>query len=177
MPEEFDGLAIVEVLVRHGVDFVVIGGFAAALQGSPYVTFDIDVTPERQPDNYARLSDALVELNAKVRTEGTEPLAFSHSAESLADISIWNLATKFGNLDITMTPSGTAGYEDLRRDALIVRIRSVEFPIASLADIVRSKDAAGRDKDRLVIPVLRELVAEETKARAEARRRKPREPL
>ena len=48
---------------------------------------------------------------------------------------------------------------------------------AAVADIVRSKDAAGRNKDRRVLPVLRDLVAENTRRRAEARRRKPPEPL
>jgi hypothetical protein len=176
-PEEFDGLAIVDVLVRHGVEFVVIGGFAAALQGSPFLTYDVDVTPKIESDNYVRLSAALTELNAKVRADGIDPLAFSHTGESLADVAIWNLRTKFGDLDISATPSGTRGYSDRRRDALVVRIRSVEFAIASIADIVRSKDAAGRNRDRLVLPVLRELAAVETRARAEGRRRKPPEPL
>lgn len=176
-PDDFDGLAIIEVLVRHRVEFVVIGGFAAALQGSPFVTFDVDVTPKNERDNFARLSSALTELEAKVRAEGVEPLPFNHDGASLQDASIWNLTTKFGDLDISTTPSGTTGYQDLRRDALAVSLRSVEFAIASLADVVRSKDAAGRNKDKLVLPVLRELVAEETKARAQSRRRKPPDPL
>ncbi|HEX3706760.1 MAG TPA: hypothetical protein VHV76_09035 [Mycobacteriales bacterium] len=172
-PESFDGLAILDVLVRHGVDFVVIGGFAASLHGSPYVTYDIDVTPRQDRDNFVRLSAALTELDARVRADCTEPLPFSHDGESLAGASIWNLSTKFGDLDISATPSGTNGYPDLRRDAVVVRIREVEFAIASIADIVRSKGAAGRDKDRLVLPVLRELAAEETRTRALDRRRKP----
>jgi hypothetical protein len=56
-------------------------------------------------------------------------------------------------------------------------VRGVDVRVASLADIVRSKDAAGRTKDKLVLPVLRELVAEETKARAAGRQRRPPEPL
>jgi hypothetical protein len=176
-PDEFDAIAIIDVLVRHGVDFVVIGGFAASLHGSPYVTWDVDVTPKQAPDNFARLSAALDALEAKARAAGIEPLPFSHDGESLAAASIWNLHTRFGNLDISVTPSGTTGYADLRRDALVVRIRSVEFAIASVADIVRSKGAAGRDKDKLVLPVLRELAAEETRRRAELQRRKPPEPL
>jgi hypothetical protein len=170
---KFDAPAIIEVLARHGVDFVMIGGYAANLQGSPYLTNDVDITPATTHDNYERLSAALTELNAKVRVEGTDPLPFSHDATSLSDVAVWNLSTKFGDLDVTTTPSGTQGYADLRRDAVTIRLRGVEVRVASLADIVRSKDAAGRNKDRLVLPVLRELAAEETKARAQARRRKP----
>jgi hypothetical protein len=174
VPDPFDGFAILEVLVRHRVEFILIGGFAATLQGSPYVTYDIDVTPNPERSNYERLSAALSELDAKVRGDGTDPLPFSHDADSLAGVAVWNLSTKFGDLDIAVTPSGTRGYSDLRRDALAITVRSVEFAVASLADIVRSKDAAGRDKDKLVLPVLRELAAEETKARAAGRKRRPR---
>lgn len=160
----FDGPAIVEVLHRHGVRFVLIGGFAAVVHGSPIPTNDVDITPATERENFVRLSAALTELYARVRAEGVEPLAFSHSAESLAAAPIWNLTTTYGDLDITFQPSGTRGYEDLRRDAVEVELRGTRVLIASLADIVRSKGAANRDKDRRALPVLRELLARETRA-------------
>jgi len=157
---DFDVHAIVEVLVRHGVNFIVIGGFAAITQGSPIPTRDIDVVPANERDNWSRLSAALKELDAKVRAvELDEPLTFDHDADSLAASRIWNLTTKYGDLDITQMPAGTQGYDDLKRDALDVQVGGVQLCVASLADIVRSKEAAGRDKDRLALPVLRELVA------------------
>ena len=166
---EFNGPAILKVLAKHGVECVIIGGFAAAAQGSPLVTTDVDVVPEASRDNLARLSKALKELKAKVRAEGVEPLPFDHDADSLAGAQIWNLTTKYGDLDITLTPSGTQGYDDLKRDAFEVTIRGVTMRLASLADIVRSKEAAGRDKDRRALPVLRELVARELRERRESR--------
>lgn len=53
----------------------------------------------------------------------------------------------------------------MRRDAVEIDLRGTRVLLASLADIVRSKDAAGRDKDRRALPVLRELLARQTKAR------------
>ena len=157
---EFDVDAIVEVLTRHRVAFIVIGGFAAIAQGSPIPTRDIDVVPAAGRENWARLSDALNELDAKVRAvELDEPLAFDHDADSLAASQIWNLTTKYGDLDITQMPSGTKGYDDLKRDASEIEVGGVHVHVASLADVVRSKEAAGRDKDRTALPVLRELVA------------------
>lgn len=159
-PPEFDGLAIIEVLSRHGVSFIVIGGFAAGMQGSPVLTTDVDVVPAIGRDNWTRLSAALTELDARVRAaELDEPLPFGHDADSLAASGVWTLTTKFGDLDITQMPSGTGGYDDLKRDALEIELSGVRICIASLADIVRSKEAAGRDKDRIALPVLRELVA------------------
>ncbi len=68
-----------------------------------------------------------------------------------------NLVTTSGAFDVSMEPSGTKGYPDLRRDAVLMSIDGVEFWVASLADVIRSKEAADRNKDRLVLPLLREL--------------------
>lgn len=156
----FDGAAILEVLTRHGVTFVVIGGFAAIVQGSPIPTRDIDVVPASDRENWTRLSVALKELDAKVRAvELDEPLTFDHDGDSLAASRIWNLTTKYGDLDVTQMPAGTEGYDDLKRDAVELELCGMHIFIASLADIVRSKEAAGRDKDLLALPVLRELLA------------------
>lgn len=163
MPAEFSPADIVAVLHRHGVQCVLIGGFAAYLQGSPLPTEDVDVTPQTTRENLTRLSAALTELDARIRAEGVEPLPFSHDGESLAAAGIWNLTTRYGDLDISMVPSGTRGYDDLRQDAVEVVIKGVPVLLASLADIVRSKDAAGRDKDRRALPVLRELLARQTR--------------
>lgn len=161
----FDGAAILGVLRAHEVEFITIGGFAAVAQGSPIPTNDVDVVPATDRDNLTRLSAALTELDAKVRSAGIEPVPFSHDADSLATAQTWNLTTKHGDLDITFRPSGTQGYDDLRRDAFTVVLRGVPVQLASLADIVRSKEAAGRDKDRRALPILRELVARELRAR------------
>jgi hypothetical protein len=158
---EFRPERIIDVLGRHGVRFVVIGGFAAVIHGSPYVTFDIDVVPERSSENLERLSEALEELNARAWTppepQGT---TFRHDAKSLGEVNVWNLVTDHGRLDLTFVPSGTSGYEDLSRDAGHFVILDVGVDVASLADVIRSKEAAGRDKDLYVLPVLRRLLDE-----------------
>jgi hypothetical protein len=158
---EFRPELVLGVLARHGVRSVLIGGFAGVIHGSPYVTTDVDVVPDRRPANLERLSAALTELHARVWTP-SEPdgVAFDHDAASLASVVVWNLVTEFGRLDITFEPSGTAGYPDIARDAAHLVILGVEVDVASLADVIRSKEAADREKDRLVLPVLRRLLAE-----------------
>lgn len=164
MPE-FDPPAIAEVLTRHGVTYVIIGGYGAVAHGSPLPTRDIDIVPAGSKDNLTRLSGALQELDAKVRIDDDEPLPFAHDATSLAGSTFWNLTTCFGDLDISFTPSGTQGYDDLRRDAAEIVLRGTPVLLASLQDIVRSKEAAGRDKDRRALPILRELVAQQLRAK------------
>lgn len=162
-PPSFRPADIVAALDRHGVEYVLIGGFAAVAHGAPHITIDIDITPRDELGNLARLSDALTQLQARVRAdhEGTETFEFSHDAESLRHDRILNLTTTAGNLDISMQPSGTQGYDDLRRDAVAVDVEGVTIRVASLADIIRSKEAANRQKDRAVLPLLRRLLEEE----------------
>ncbi|MGH2539988.1 MAG: hypothetical protein ACRDGK_05670 [Actinomycetota bacterium] len=160
MPEpEFRPELLLEVLARHGVRYVLIGGFAGVIHGSPYVTTDVDVVPDRSAANLERLSAALSELHARVWTS-SEPagVPFDHDATSLASVGVRNLVTDFGRLDLTFEPSGTAGYPDLERDTTRLEILGVEVDVASLADVIRSKEAAGRQKDLLVLPVLRRLL-------------------
>ncbi|MDP9299783.1 MAG: hypothetical protein M3P43_02635 [Actinomycetota bacterium] len=155
---EFGPERILGVLAEHGVRSVLIGGFAAVIHGSPYVTTDVDVVPATDEENLQRLSDALMEMHARVWTaEDPVGIPSDHSAASLADVRVWNLVTDHGRLDIMFEPVGTSGYEDLARDAVHLTILDVHVDVASLADVVRSKEAAGREKDRLVLPVLRRI--------------------
>jgi hypothetical protein len=157
MPDhEFSPTDIARILNAHGVDYVVVGGLAAAAHGAAHVTFDIDITPELSRRNLDHLSSALSELHARIRTDAVEGgLPFEHDGESLRKATVWNLTTDYGDLDLTMMPAGTTGYDDVARDAVRVVIMGVEVPIASLADVIRSKEAADRPKDRLALPDLR----------------------
>lgn len=157
---EFDPGALLAVLVDHDVRFVLIGGLAALAHGSPFPTEDVDITPDSDAGNLSRLSAALNELDAKIRSDSLdEDLPFSHDAASLAGITTLNLTTKFGDLDLSLTPSGTRGYRDLVRDARDTDAFGIVVSIASLADVVRSKQAANRPKDQRVLPALREILA------------------
>jgi hypothetical protein len=151
---------LLDVLLKYKVRFVVIGGVAALLQGSPFPTEDLDITPQTGLDNLARLSDALRELEARIRTSTVpEGLPFAHDAESLAAATAWNLQTKYGDLDMSFVPNGTTGYDDLVRDSTELTAYNLAIPVASLADVIRSKQAANRPKDQRVLPVLREILA------------------
>lgn len=165
MVAEFDPRAILDVLDRHGVRYVLIGGLAAILHGAAHVTTDVDVVPQDARENLERLSQVLKELNACIRMSG-EPngVPFDHSGESLARVRIWNLQTDKGDLDITFEPSGTHGYDDLRRDAIVMHLRTGDVTVASLADVVRSKEAADRPRDRAVLPGLRALLSSQRRA-------------
>jgi len=151
---------ILEVLERHRVRYVVIGGLAAELRGSPYITRDVDVTPARDRENFVLLAAALRELEAKLRVpDRDEPLEVPLDERSFDQGTTWTYVTKHGNLDVALLPDGTRGYDDLRRGATREYITdSLEVSVAALADVIRSKEAAGREKDRVVLPALRQVL-------------------
>lgn len=161
----FDGVAILQVLVEHGVGLVVIGGWAAVAHGSPLPTRDVDIVPDTDAAHLTRLSSALRVLDARVRNGDEAPLPAANDATSLAGATFWNLTTTHGDLDIRFAPSDTQDYGDLSRDAVEVVLRGTPVRLTSLADVIRSKEAAGRDKDRRALPVLRELLATQLRTR------------
>jgi hypothetical protein len=153
----FDPVALLRSLTRHGVRFVVVGGIAALAQGSPLPTEDVDITPERDDANLERLAAALAELDARLRTPGGEQVPLPPDAHLLAQAETWTLTTRHGDLDVVLVPPGTSGYDDLQRDAFEVELgEDVKVRIASLADVIRSKEASNRAKDRAQLPALRQ---------------------
>ncbi len=150
---------LIRTLARHGVRYVLIGAVAARLQGFPRMTADADITPAKEPANMRRLAAALVELEARVFTESVpEGLPFDCSPSMLERAELWNLVTAAGRLDVVFVPSGTAGYEDLIRGAVSFDVFSTRLDVASLADIIRSKEATDRPQDRQDVLILRAML-------------------
>ncbi len=162
MAPELDLERLLRVLDRHDVAYVMIGGMAAVTHGSPFPTEDVDITPEPGPENLERLSAALHDLEARVRAEGVRVgLPFDHSAASLTAAETWNLTTRYGDLNLSFVPSGTRGYSDLKDGARPIELFGGVVMVASLADIIRSKQAANRPKDQRVLPTLRSMLGGE----------------
>src|SRR5688572_20159792 len=112
-----------ECLNRHGVLYVLIGGVAARLHGSIRKTGDVDICPAPDTENAQRLVDALSELKARIYVdEDTPALPFSTDASALRSMNIANLLTRSGRLDILWEPAGSAGYADLRQDAVEMQV-------------------------------------------------------
>ncbi len=157
--EPLDPVALLEVLVRHQVRFVVIRGIAAISHGYPLPTEDVDVTPSRDRDNLERLARALRELGARLGSASDATgVPFPIGADMLRRAEAWTLRTRLGDLDIVFVPAGTQGFDDLSPDAVLTdlgRTLPVRVLIASLADVIRSKEAANREKDRAQLPALR----------------------
>jgi hypothetical protein len=153
---DFEPGQILRALEAHHVRYVVIGAIAAVAAGAPVLTTDLDVTPERSRDNLERLALALADLGARLRSPSDpEGVPFPVDADMLATADSWTLTTRAGDFDLVFAPAGTGGFDDLRRGARRQRIAGVSVPVAALADVIRSKEAAGREKDSMQLPILR----------------------
>ena len=150
----FDPGALVRALQRHEVEFVVIGGIAGQLWGSPMITQDLDICYAREKTNLENLAAALRELNAKLRGV-KEDVPFRLDARTLFNGDSFTFTTDFGALDCLATPSGTSGYTDLRQAAEAMPVGGgLKVWVCSLDDLFRMKRAAGRNKDLLAIEEL-----------------------
>jgi hypothetical protein len=144
-----------EILDRHHVDCIVVGGVAAVLQGVPISTLDTDIVYRRRADNVERLVAALRELEAIYRDPAgrrIEPDATRLAAAGGHHL----LETRLGPLDVLATIGANRTYEDLERYAARYTLEGMSILLLDLRMIIETKEQAGRSKDLLALPVLRE---------------------
>ena len=146
----FDPIAALRSLARQEVRFVLIGGFAAGLRGSPMLTGDLDICPARDEENLDRLADVLRELGARLRGAPID-VPFVLDGRTLAAGDHFTFATDVGPIDCLGTPAGTDGFRDLDASATDEDLDGVHVRVASLDDLIRMKRAADRPQDRVAV--------------------------
>jgi hypothetical protein len=155
---------LIEVLDRHQVEYLIVGGAAAVAYGAERLTEDADCVVSRDRTNLVRLASALRELNARLRVAGMSdaearrlPVQIDAISLDMAGMSTW--MTDAGPFDVLAGLEGSDGrlvpYEELAERATTLRGESVLIRAASLDDIIRAKERADRPKDREALPELR----------------------
>lgn len=147
---QFSYTEILRALAKGDVDFVVIGGVAAALHGSATVTTDIDICYERSPDNIRKLVDVLRSLHAELRvgrgTNGAE-LPFILDEGTIASGGNFAFSTDLGDLDCFAWPAGIGGFDSLIARAETFEIADFKIAVATVDALLLMKRKAGRRRD------------------------------
>jgi hypothetical protein len=166
---EPDFFRILRTLIDHQVEFIVIGGVAAVFHGAPLNTFDLDLVHSRTPENLERLLEALDPLNAYYRGQGDRRL--KPKVSFLSSPGHHLLMTSAGSLDLLGTVGlvgAEQGYDELVGHTSEVDVAdefgTLRVRILDLDVLIRLKEEAGRDKDRIALPVLRRTLEEQEKA-------------
>lgn len=144
---------LLEALTSRGVDFVVVGGIAAALLGSARDTFDLDICPATDPENLDSLGEVLTALGARLRGID-EDVPFVADGKTLGRVEILTLDTELGPLDVLVRPGGSPPYSQLRRRAERKNLGSSSVLVASPDHLIAMKSLAGRPKDLIVVEEL-----------------------
>jgi nucleotide-binding universal stress UspA family protein len=146
---------ILDVLARHEVDVIVVGGVAAHFYGASYHTKDMDLVYSREPENIRRLLAALEDMDTIHRDFAGRRIRPKASFFPLPTAKL--LLTKFGPLDLLGTLSleeDDTGYDDLVGDATLVDLSGTPVRILSLARLIAVKERLKRPNDLLVLPIL-----------------------
>jgi predicted nucleotidyltransferase len=157
---------LLEVLTRHVVEFVVVGGSAAGFLGASRLTEDADCVVRRERANLDNLASALRELHARLRVarmsdEEAKALPVHVDGVMLETTENSTWTTDAGPFDVLADLKDLEGrsvpYEELLTRSMIVRGDGFSVHVASVDDIIAAKTFANRDKDREALPELFEI--------------------
>jgi len=152
-----DTRRILELIVGEHVRFVVIGGLAMVSHGAATVTLDLDVCYERSDENLRALERALTAIRPTLRGAPAD-LPFRADAPTLKAGLNFTLDTDAGPLDLVGEIAGVGGFREVAADAQAHEIFGHSVLVMSLSALIRSKQAAGRPKDRLHLLELAEIL-------------------
>ena len=141
---------IAQLLERHGLEAVLIGNAAAALQGAPVTTVDVDFLFRKTPANLKKLKAIASELGAVILRPYYPVSGLFRIARDADGLQ----------LDFMTVIDGIPSFEGLRKRATPMRFEDARLYVATLADIIRSKKAAGRARDLAVLPLLEKAIEE-----------------
>ena len=160
--QENDFSSILSALNRAGVEFILVGGLSAVLNGVPVNTYDVDIVHSRDAENVARLQRVLESLDAVFRIQPKRRL--KPSTTHLSGAGHLNLITRFGPLDLLGTIGPDLGYEDLLPASSEMDIgQGVLIRVLNLEKLIAIKEELAGEKDLAMLPLLRRTLEEKQK--------------
>ena len=145
---------LLQRLCDADVDFVVIGGFAALMHGSTLVTRDLDICAVLSHEDVAKLREALRDLNPTHRLT-PQKLSFLTNPDVGVPVQNLYLETEIGTVDIVSSVLGVGDFARVRAGSMELQVFGRRCRVISLDDLIRAKEALGREKDQLAAKEMR----------------------
>ncbi len=147
-------------LLENDIDFVLIGGFAGVVYGSPIVTQDIDICAALTAANITKLRSALEDLHAVHRMNPNFRPPFNDEPKDLEGIKNIYLKTDLGFLDIMSEVPPAGGFEDIKKNAVSISLYGHTCKVISLDDLIKIKESMNRPKDKEALSYLLKIRAQ-----------------
>jgi predicted nucleotidyltransferase len=144
---------VASAIERHGLETVLIGNAAAAMQGAPVTTIDIDFLYRRTPSNLKKLKQVAADMGVTLYTPFYPTSMMLRMMNDDGTMQI----------DFLHEVSGVRSFEGLRSRATRMTLREVPVRVATLADIIKMKKSANRPKDRAIMGILEKTLEEAAK--------------
>ncbi|MCH2534625.1 MAG: hypothetical protein MK008_09320 [Bdellovibrionales bacterium] len=148
---------LLKTLLESKLEFLVVGGFAAVVHGSSYVTKDLDITMLMSADNVEKLRNALKKFDPKHRMNPSFKPSFLEEPKSIDGLNNIYLETTAGILDIVTLNKSLGSFEDLKSRALTVELFGYDCLVLSLDDLINIKESMNRTKDKIVLEELKQI--------------------
>lgn len=140
-PEE-----IFQSLADNGVEYVLVGGLAAAALGASIITVDTDICYRQTAENCERLARSLESLQAEIFPPRQVPIPIT--GELLRTHRIVHLRTLAGRLDVMASVPGLGTYEDILPGKTVIDVGGLQIPMLSLDQLIQAKSVLDQPKDR-----------------------------
>ena len=149
-----DQESLLERLIRHRVEFVIVGGFAAVAHGASLLTRDVDICCRFTPDNLLRLQEAVADLHP-VHRMTTRRLPLALTRESCARFNNLYLDTDFGPLDCLGNVLAIGDYDEVEKQSIQIKLPAGPCRVLGLDALSKAKQAMGRPHDKIAVMQLR----------------------
>lgn len=153
-PTVLDLSAILEGLLAADVEFILVGGLAAVVQGAPVTTMDVDIVHNRYPENISRLIAFLKSIGATYRRPDAKEI--EPNEKDISGMGHFLFTTRLGPLDVLAFIEQGKTYEDLLEHTVEIEFRGHMIRVLKLKVLVEFKKSSKDPKDKLRLLALEE---------------------
>ncbi|QTA80085.1 Uncharacterized protein dnl_23720 [Desulfonema limicola] len=141
-------------LSQAGIEFVIVGGLAAVIQGAPFTTMDLDIVHHQKEENISKLLNFLKQIDAHYRRPDDKII--EPGKQDLAAKGHVLLSTSLGPLDILAFIEKGYSYQDILPNSVEIEFRGYKIRVLELETLIELKSNSGNSKDLCRLPILKE---------------------